>query len=435
MTGIDVELAEGEGELVSSEGEGEFGGAGEGESVGEGEGEGLLLPISLQAQVTGVQPMTGIVLWEDNDASMKTQVGVVQLEYAYVKPSDISTAEGVYDWSSFDDFLDRIAGRGHQAVARFYDTYPGEPTAVPDWIKADGDYQETTANSEGLSTGFPDWSSLLLQQFYLDFYSALAARYDNDPRLAFLQVGFGLWGEYHIYDGPNVIGQQFPTHAYQETFLRHLDGQLNTLRWSISIDSGDSYYGPFEDDVSLLDLSFGLFDDSFMHEDHADYNASVWSLLRHQQRLSTTPAGGELSYYTDFDQEHALDAAGMYGRTYEELSATYGISYMIGNDQPQYQSAARVRAAGMANGYRFAVTRFVANDQRSEVDVINNGIAPIYYDARVSVNGVRANMSLQGLMPGEQATFTIASGGAAPTLTIECDRLVIGQRIGFDADL
>ena len=391
--------------------------------------------VVLTSEVTAVQPMTGIVLWEDNGDPVKTQAGVIQLEYAYVAPDGISIAEDEYDWDGFEAFLDRIAGRGHQAVVRFYDTYPGQPTAVPDWIKARPDYQETSGESEGEPTDFPDWSSPVLEQFWLDFYTAFAARYDEDPRVAFLQVGFGLWGEYHIYDGPNKLGQQFPTKAYQRTFFEHLDEQFPTLRWSVSIDAGASYYGPFGGAPELLDLGFGLFDDSFMIEEHDGYNAEMWDVFGHDTRILRAPAGGELSYASAFDQAHALDEAGMYGRTYEELSAEYGISYMIGNDQPDYQSGARIRAAGLASGYRFEVTRFAANAGRSEATVRNTGIAPIYYDAFVAVDGVRAEASLRGLAPGASATFEVPRGGDAPALTIESDRLVAGQIIGFDAEL
>ena len=62
-------------------------------------------------------------------------------------------------------------------------------------------------------------------------------------------------------------------------------------------------------------------------------------------------------------------------------------------------------------------------------------MAPIYYDAFVAVNGVRAKESLKYLQPGEARQFTVASGGKNPTLTIECDRLVAGQRIEFEAGL
>jgi hypothetical protein len=67
--------------------------------------------------------------------------------------------------------------------------------------------------------------------------------------------------------------------------------------------------------------------------------------------------------------------------------------------------------------------------------VENTGLAPIYYDARIVVNGTPAAESLQGLGPGQRKTFSVNSGGNSPQLTIACERLVPGQRIEFDADL
>jgi len=184
-----------------------------------------------------------------------------------------------------------------------------------------------------------------------------------------------------------------------------------------------------------LQLPFGLFDDSFMIEEHAGYNASMWDEFAHDTRMQTSPAGGELSYASDFDQAHALDVAGMYGRTFETLARQYALTYMIGNDQPEFQTDARIKAAGMAIGYRFRITALRTSGQRAEVEVENTGIASIAYDAFVAVDGVRAATSLRGLQPGQRRTFPVAAGGAQPTVTIACDRLVPGQVIGFDADL
>ena len=131
----------------------------------------------------------------------------------------------------------------------------------------------------------------------------------------------------------------------------------------------------------------------------------------------------------------ALDAAGLYGRTYEELSARFHVSYMIGNDQPEHQTDARIREAGLANGYKFEVLSFRVGDAISVVEVRNFGVAPIYYDAFVAVNGVRSAQSLKGLLPGQVGVFTVASGGDDPSLTIESDRLVAGRRIEFRARL
>ncbi|MCE3254298.1 MAG: hypothetical protein K0Q67_3318, partial [Cellvibrio sp.] len=279
-----------------------------------------------------------------------------------------------------------------------------------------------TALSEGQSTGFPDWSHPELQQATLDFYTAFAARYDHDPRIAFLQVGFGLWGEYHIYDPQVILGENFPSKAYQKTFLQHLTAQFEELHWSISIDAGERDNTPIANDASLLALPFGNFDDSFMHEEHADYNASMWAVFDYTERYKLSPHGGELSYYSDFDQKNALNLTGMYGRTYEALSETFHITYMIGNDQPEYQSNERIKQAGMANGYKFHVTEFKASPSHARVSVTNRGIAPIYYDAFITVNGVRAQQSLKGLLPDESITVDINSGGVQPLLTIESDR-------------
>lgn len=394
--------------------------------------------ISIQSRINKVQPMTGLVLWADshNNTLLKQTDEFVQLEYAYVRPSDVVVGDGQYDWSSVESLLNDIASRGKQAILRWYYVYPGRvQTAVPSYIKGLADYSETIEISEGQRTGFPDWSHPELQQAHLDFYTEFARRYDYDPRIAFLQVGFGLWGEYHIYDPEARLGDNFPSKPYQAKFLQHLSLVFKELKWSVSIDAGDSSFSAIPGESSLLNLAFGNFDDSFMHQQHNQYNEEMWNVLGYWQRYKTAPHGGELSYYSSFDQRHGLDEAGMYGRTYEELSAKFHISYMIGNDQPSYQTNARIKSAGLANGYKFKITEFKASSEQSKVTVVNEGVAPIYYDAFITVNEVRSSQSLKGLLPGQSLTVTVNSGGVNPVLTIESDRLVQGQKIGFEANL
>ena len=339
-----------------------------------------------------------------------------------------------WNWARVERLLAGAASHRHQAILRFFDTYPGRATAVPAYIKKLPGYSESRARSEGLWTFFPDWSHPAWQDFVKEFFRRFAARYDRDPRLAFLQVGFGLWAEYHIYDPGEVLGVNFPTKEFQAEFFRVLESGFPTLHWSISIDAADAGNTPFASSPELKQIPFGLFDDSFLCRDHDGYNRDCFEFFGQEKRLRS-PVGGEFSYYSDYDQRHALDPSGPYGVSFEEMAARYNVSYMIGDDQPAFQTAERIRQAGMAAGYRFRVTAFQASDTASLVTVENHGIAPIYYDAWVVVNGVRAAESLKGLRPGEQKNFTIASGGDSPQLTIECDRLVPGQRIEFEADL
>ncbi len=389
-----------------------------------------LRPIPLKSAITQVQPMTGIVLWADNESVTKAPI---QLEYSYLNYREIVSPSGEYDWRALDELLTQVASRKHQLILRWYDTYVGKSTGIPESIVKQSGYETTVGKSEGKKTEFPDWSHPALQQFAIDFFSKYAERYDRDPRIAYLQVGFGLWSEYHIYDGPMKLGKTFPSLEYQRKFANHVNTQLQQTPWMISVDAAGDW-SPFASDRDLLTLSFGVFDDSFNHAKHAKENEPNWNSLR-RDRWKTSPTGGEFSFFEKADQSKALNPRGPHGVSFEEQAKKFHISFMIGDDQMRFQKPDRVRSAGLACGYRFRVTRFESSSSESVIEIENTGIAPIYYDAYPTVNGVRASNSLRGLLPDERKAFKVASGGQVPKLTIACDRLVPGQSIEFDADL
>jgi hypothetical protein len=388
-------------------------------------------PVSLKSRITHVQPMTGIVLWSTSEHN---RTGAIQLEYSYMRYNDVVKQKGVYDWQVMERLLKDVAGRGHQAIVRFYFVYPGKETTVPDYIKALLDYEQIRGKSERRETGFADWSHPELKRFTLEFYEKLAARYDRDPRLAFVETGFGLWAEYHIYDGPMKLGKTFPDKVFQAEFARHLARVFKATPWLISVDAADESRAPFAGNHELLRIPFGVFDDSFLCQQHKRENEPNWNAMG-RDRWKLAPAGGEFSYYTTSDQKHALGPTGPHGVPFEKAAADFHITFMIGDGQPQFQSMDRISAAGLACGYRFRAVKFEASATRSRVAIQNTGVAPIYHDAFVAVNGVRAGESLKGLLPREERAFSIGAGGSSPRLTIDCDRLVPGQSIQFEADL
>ena len=392
--------------------------------------------VPLQSKVENVQPMTGIVLWNTNGRST-TAKDKIQLEFSYMLYSDVCKELGVYDWTTVDRLLEQAASRGHQAVIRFRYTYVGQQCAVPDYIKAWPGYEETVGKSEGKDTYFPDWRCEELQRFHLEFHKKFAERYDNDPRLAFFQTGFGLWAEYHIYDGPRIIGQTFPSHEFQEKFFRAMDEYFKNTTWSISKDAAPELYSPFESKPELLDIRFGLFDDSFMHETHHQYNRDCLLFFNVDERYKTAPVGGEFSYYKTYDQQHTLDKEGMYGRLFEDEVAKYHMTYINGNDQPKYQSMDRIKEASMSMGYKFEIKDFRVKGNEAAVLISNIGVAPIYRDAYVSVGGVKGEYSLKNLMPGDEHWVLVTGDGvsAHSVPEIVCDHLVPGQKIEFDADI
>lgn len=391
--------------------------------------------LPLQSSITQVQPWTGLVTWDDSEFR---DLAAFKLEFFYLPYSAVSPAANRFDWAAFDRRLNAIAARGHHAIVRFYDTYPGKATGVPRWLKQTPGYRETRGTSEGLTTWFPDWSHLGYQQFIKEFYREFASRYDKDPRMAYLQVGFGLWSEYHIYDGPFQLGKTFPDKVYQAEFLTHLNTNFQQLPWMISIDAGDRDLSPITGNQSLLDLNFGLFDDSFLAEEHPRVNALNWRALQ-LSRFRRHPAGGEISYYTDRDQRLALSPSGPHGVPFEDMARQYRISFMIANDQPQYQTQERLKSASQALGYRFHVTSFERQGNQYRMTLRNSGIAPLYHDAWVHVEGVASTRSLKGLGPGQtltlQWTLPHVQPNRVPTVAIRSDRLLPNQTLEFSANL
>jgi hypothetical protein len=428
--------------------------------------------VKLQSEITTLEPMKGIVFWPDLMSAHPELNSSISLEFSYCLPCKVVTGKVgdklQYDWSSFETFLDDVASRGHQAIVRFRYEYPGNDgkitgapyctcnqagaTAVPLYIK-NGSYgygpeYYKTVEGDGL-TYYADWTNDELKWFTKQFYTDFAAKYDNDPRIAFVQVGFGHWSEYHIYDDNGLPsgwkGKYFPSDAYQTEFLKHVANQFKNTPWSVSIDAADDSYCPITTDESLMALNFGLFDDSFMHSEHDiaqgdGWNESEWIAMG-TDRWKSAPGGGEISYYTANDQHNFLNPAGMYGVTWEQAAAKYHMTYVIGNNalEGSYASAVRLKQAGNNAGYSFQITKYQVSSTDAVVTVKNNGVAPIYHDAYVTVKGVRSTTSLKGLIPGESRECTVTGltigSNEAPTLTITSDKLLAGVTIPYAASL
>jgi hypothetical protein len=409
------------------------------------EGDSAATSLALSGSIGHVQPFTGIALWSDNPAAAGAYKGAIQLEFSYIRFDSVSTAKGVWDWAPVDALLADIASRGHQAIIRFRYEYPGEAFGLPAWIKAEPGYtrRSATVTDGGTTTSveLPDWSCPALMSFNTEFFRRFAERYDGDARLAYVQAGFGFWSEYHlnIDQDRSQLGVNFPSIDYQAGFLAALSGFFKATPLCISIDSAQPW-GPFSAHPELLALGFGSFDDSFLCEEHETVNKAATEALG-GERWKVAPRGGEFSYYTDTDQRLALAPSGPHGTSWESAAAAYHMSYVIGNDQPGYQTADRVAAAGMAAGYRFAVTSATANAGATTVVLRNDGVAPLYFDAWPALGGIRSATSLKGLLPGESRTFVIQASPPAGQrditglFAIACDRLVAGQGMQFSAAL
>ena len=442
---------------------------------------------TLHSQRTAVSPLTGLVLWNTaGSATYKAYGDSVSLEFRYFGYEDVvagynsTTGAITFHWDPIDAALSSTKGRGHQLIVRFRDQSPNEgalkntsdpegsyyvPTFVPAYIKAAAGYSETRqplsdddrSSIDGIPSNakvwyyFPDFTHPLLLDFYPAFFTALAARYDADARLGYLQFGFGNWGEFHLYPYTVTLGVNFPPKAYTASLLATVVGAFALTPVQLSIDAAGTSYTDFAKSLDVLRLNFGLMDDSFMIRSHASYNAKVLNGSLGTRngtaggpssapRFHSAPIGGEISYGEyPMEQFNFLDPNGLFAgtsaaMTWPMMVQRFAVTYMIANDAPNMKNKTSQRiqmtpaifkAGSMATGYQLTIEQIRVEDISTSGDAEekkgtivatfgNEGVAPPYTHIYASITSpqnsssggprtvtTNTTVSLRGLLRGE----------------------------------
>ena len=107
----------------------------------------------------------------------------------------LEPTEDNYQWQYIDDFINAQLAAGKQAVGIGIVTYGGRAeggNAVPSWVFAQKGARKIVCSGGHEIPRY--WDAVYLRE-YEDFIADLAARYDNDPRVEFVQIGVGLYME------------------------------------------------------------------------------------------------------------------------------------------------------------------------------------------------------------------------------------------------
>jgi len=240
-----------------------------------------------------------------------------------------------------------------------------------------------------------------------------------------VEVGFGLWGEYHIdFDNlsafssadadteAEAVGRLFPSRADQLAMLRAVADAFTDIPWGVSIDAADAVFGPYGAAPPDVAPAFGLFDDSLLHADWQAVNEVNWDFFGDTPRSRVN--GGEFSYYTRRDQRLALDADGPHGVPLAEAARRRYLSFVIGDGQTRYRSPAELAAAGKRLGYALEIESASATDAGAAVTVRNAGAAVVPVSLYAAFGAVRSTDSLKGLLPGEARTLVVPVSSPDP---------------------
>ena len=186
-------------------------------------------------------------------------------EWKYLNP-----APGVYDWSGIDSWLQTEAGWGLPGGMGIT-TYSGiccGGNMAPHWVFVEHPSARLTCDQGWI---IPKTWDAAYQAAYGEFIQALAARYDGDPRLAWVEMGVGTFGETH------------PTDADFQACAAAAG--LTSDLWVQAVESiTDLYANAFQRTPLLLQMA-SVFQHDTERRQFADYAASRGIGLKHNGLL------------------------------------------------------------------------------------------------------------------------------------------------------
>lgn len=338
--------------------------------------------------------------------------------YAGISWRELEPVKGQFDWAGIEDKYQFAywASLGKKINLRIVmDTPTSDPTHkdIPDWL-----YDELVAaagspegagkwyDSAEIGAGFaPNYNLSALLEEHERMIAALAARYDEDPRIAYVQIGsLGHWGEFHNY--PEPLSGKFPNVAVSDQYVQHyLDGfkhKLLGMRKPFPI-AADNRLGLFNDvfgDKGSTESWLGWIKDGWsdigLYIEPDQNAADMQAASKMPDFWKTSFSGGE---FTSGNPLLSLnDAAIVESLREARLSHTSWLGpsapadYEVGADGITQDVQENMDTFRKTIGYRYVLNAVKHDGEAAAGDTVsvetswtNKGVAPLYYDWPVAV--------------------------------------------------
>ncbi|WP_158289483.1 DUF4832 domain-containing protein [Paenibacillus flagellatus] len=368
------------------------------------------------------------------DAKQPHRLAHVNLFWRELEPE-----KGVY---AFDDLERKFnfslwKQRGVHLVIRVILDYPGDRTHmdIPDWLYEEIDHKGTWYDND-YGKGFsPDYANPVLIENHERLIAALGKRFNDDPQVAFIQLGsVGHWGEWHTSDDERHfipfpkrdITDQYVTHYLRAFPDKHL---LMRRPHEIARANGMGLFNDaFGKSSSTIDGFWKWYTEgytSWLTGDREPAMPDFWT---------KAPSGGEFAGDANyFDDRHIEE-------TLRQAVLTH-VTWM-GPNAP-YKETSRALQPNIDRFLNTIGYRFVINEESHprtgvagkaldiSMRVTNRGAAPFYFewplelalagpDGAVAAS-VRTTVDIREWLPGEHEfsySLPLPEGLAAGTYTV-----------------
>jgi Domain of unknown function (DUF4832) len=348
----------------------------------------------------------------------------------------IMTGPSSFDWKTLDESLNKVSSHGYQAILNFYVDSPGMPSGIPQFLIDEGlqTYTYTDLENHGASVS-PDYKDQRIVQAFQSFLEALAARYDGDPRIAFIVPGlYGFRGEWQVEKHSEWEMFQFNKDLLIATMGKSFKKTMLLLRHPADSSHSDTV------------RNFGLFDASFIKFTLGDKAWNFWRQVE-QANMSaqwkTRPMAGELNAKGFEDTKAFTAAPSKEGKQALDCIRTTHLTWLAApslfgpKGLPSEVKKDDLLAAVRLMGYRLAVTGFIivpdpGHGASLRIRIDNHGLAPFYGTWAVEIGVVdgnkrvtnvsRESWQMEKILPGGSEEFSAQLSASA---TVDSERLVM----------
>jgi len=337
------------------------------------------------------------------------------MEFNYIPLSALVTGYDQYDWTPLEKLLAGAANRGHQAIFRVYQEWPGQKDLIPAFLIQDGlkvhKYLNTnTQPFPPAEVETPDYADANLRKVMRLFIAALGKKYDGDPRIGFITAGLlGTWGEWH--DWPRT--ELFAGKEVQAEVMAAYETAFHVTPVLLRCPAGEKH-GAI---AANAQRPFGYHDDSFAwstldtgRKEDAHFFLAVMKAAGPAafDKWKTRPIGGEIrpeAWGKVFDPDPGAPEIQNFRKCVE---ATHVSWLMDSGLFQQERDAGRIQRAEKdvrRMGYEFHVPTVTIRPPANgilavKVEVENRGVAPFYYDWPVEFGLLDADGHVVKTFPG-----------------------------------